>query len=87
MGITFILSTFSMWWIKVPYFPFGEPDVRGWLVLRAMFGFVGLFTLYCKSMTPVEPNRDTKSLLILPKIPCTTSLWPRPQSSASSSPS
>ncbi|KAJ0122755.1 hypothetical protein J7T55_003271 [Diaporthe amygdali] len=46
MGITFILSTLYMWWTSVPYFPLGHPEVRGWLVLRALFGFVGLFTLY-----------------------------------------
>ncbi|KAI3399774.1 hypothetical protein diail_5570 [Diaporthe ilicicola] len=46
MGITLILSTLYMWWTKVPYFPLGHPQIRGWLVLRALFGFVGLFTLY-----------------------------------------
>lgn len=48
MGVTFILSTLYMWWTKVPYFPFGNPEIRGWLVLRALFGFMGLFTLYCE---------------------------------------
>ncbi|KUI57149.1 hypothetical protein VP1G_04416 [Cytospora mali] len=46
MGVTFILSSLYMWWRSVPYFPFGNPQVRGWLVLRASFGFMGLFTLY-----------------------------------------
>lgn len=46
MGITLILSTLYMWWTSVPYFPLGHPAIRGWLVLRALFGFVGLFTLY-----------------------------------------
>ncbi|KUI70900.1 hypothetical protein VM1G_05780 [Cytospora mali] len=46
MGVTFILSSLYMWWRSVPYFPFGNPEVRGWLVLRASFGFMGLFTLY-----------------------------------------
>ncbi|POS76863.1 hypothetical protein DHEL01_v204749 [Diaporthe helianthi] len=46
MGITFILSTLYMWWTSVPHFPLGHPEIRGWLVLRALFGFVGLFTLY-----------------------------------------
>ncbi|KAK7744077.1 hypothetical protein SLS53_003595 [Cytospora paraplurivora] len=46
MGVTFILSTLYMWWKQVPYFPLGNPEVRLWLVLRALFGFVGLFTLY-----------------------------------------
>lgn len=48
MGVTFILSSLYMWWRNVPYFPLGNPQVRGWLVLRALFGFMGLFTLYCK---------------------------------------
>lgn len=47
MAITCVLSTIYMWWIKVPHFPLGHPDVRGWLVLRALFGFGGLFSLYC----------------------------------------
>lgn len=46
MGITLVLSTLYMWWTSVPYFPLGHPEIRGWLVLRALFGFVGLFTLY-----------------------------------------
>lgn len=49
MGVTLILSTLYMWWTKVPYFPLGHPQIRGWLVLRALFGFLGLFTLYCKT--------------------------------------
>lgn len=57
MGITFVLSTIYMWWIQVPYFPLGNPQVRGWLVLRALFGFTGLFSLYCKSqLTTTCPN-------------------------------
>lgn len=35
-----------MWYIKVPHFPFGPPEVRGWLVLRGLSGFIGLFSLY-----------------------------------------
>ncbi|KAJ4424931.1 hypothetical protein N0V82_000435 [Gnomoniopsis sp. IMI 355080] len=46
MAITSILSFIYMWWINVPHFPLGDPKVRGWLVLRALFGFVGLFSLY-----------------------------------------
>jgi drug/metabolite transporter (DMT)-like permease len=46
MGMTFILSTIYMWWTKVPDFPLGAPSVRGWLILRALFGFGGLFCLY-----------------------------------------
>jgi hypothetical protein len=50
MGTTFVLSSIYMWWNKVPDFPLGKPAVRGWLILRALFGFFGLFCLYCKSL-------------------------------------
>ncbi|KFX92355.1 hypothetical protein O988_07309, partial [Pseudogymnoascus sp. VKM F-3808] len=46
MSTTFVLSSLYMWWTKVPDFPLGRPDVRGWLVVRALFGFFGLFCLY-----------------------------------------
>jgi hypothetical protein len=49
MGITFILSSAYMWWRKVPDFPLGARSVRGWLLLRAAFGFGGLYCLYCMS--------------------------------------
>lgn len=48
MGITFILSSAYMWWTKVPDFPLGARSVRGWLTLRAAFGFGGLYCLYCE---------------------------------------
>ncbi|KAH8730019.1 hypothetical protein GQ44DRAFT_644956 [Phaeosphaeriaceae sp. PMI808] len=46
MGITFILSSAYMWWKNVPDFPLGARSVRKWLVLRASFGFGGLYCLY-----------------------------------------
>jgi drug/metabolite transporter (DMT)-like permease len=48
MGITFILSSVYMWWTRVPDFPLGAQGVRGWLILRAAFGFGGLYCLYCE---------------------------------------
>lgn len=48
MGITFILSSVYMWYTQVPDLPLGAPSVRGWLVLRAVFGFGGLYCLYCE---------------------------------------
>lgn len=48
MSITALLSTVYMWYTKVPDFPLGAPAVRGWLILRALAGFFGLFCLYCK---------------------------------------
>lgn len=46
MGVTSILSFLYMWYTQVPHFPLGLPAVRGWLVLRGLCGFVGLFSLY-----------------------------------------
>ncbi|CZR53520.1 related to DUF6 domain protein [Phialocephala subalpina] len=46
MITTLILSTFYMWWTKVPNFLLGDRSVRPWLLLRAVFGFAGLFCLY-----------------------------------------
>lgn len=48
MSITALLSTLYMWYTRVPDFPLGAPAVRGWLILRALAGFFGLFCLYCK---------------------------------------
>jgi hypothetical protein len=50
MSITALLSTLYMWYTKVPDFPLGAPAVRGWLILRALAGFFGLFCLYCKNI-------------------------------------
>ena len=63
MGITFVLSTIYMWWTKVPDFPLGAPSVRGWLILRALFGFGGLFCLYCEYSVPSDyfENKDLKT--------------------------
>ena len=47
MGGTFVLSSLYMWVTKVPDFPLGQAKVRGLLVIRALFGFFGLFCLYC----------------------------------------
>ncbi|KAI4833653.1 hypothetical protein E4T44_09304 [Aureobasidium sp. EXF-8845] len=46
MSITALLSTLYMWYTNVPDFPLGAPAVRGWLILRALAGFFGLFCLY-----------------------------------------
>ncbi|KAG9635376.1 hypothetical protein KCU64_g15042, partial [Aureobasidium melanogenum] len=46
MSITALLSTIYMWYTKVSDFPLGAPAVRGWLILRALAGFFGLFCLY-----------------------------------------
>ncbi|KAH0254579.1 hypothetical protein KCU91_g17932, partial [Aureobasidium melanogenum] len=46
MSVTALLSTIYMWYTKVPDFSLGAPAVRGWLILRALAGFFGLFCLY-----------------------------------------
>jgi drug/metabolite transporter (DMT)-like permease len=71
MGITFLLSSFYLWYNKVPDFPFGAPGVRPWLILRACFGFGGLFCLYCTSSPPLPlttkfPNNPIDSVHYLP---------------------
>ena len=48
MGITFILSNLYMWLTNVPDFPLGPQSVRGWLLLRAVSGFAGLYCLFCE---------------------------------------
>lgn len=46
MSVTFALSSMYLWWNQIPDFPFGKPSVRPLLILRALFGFGGLFCLY-----------------------------------------
>jgi len=70
MGITFILSSLYMWWTKVPGFPLGAPSIRGWLVVRALFGFFGLFCLYCESsLCSILPS-SIPNLLFLVLVWC-----------------
>lgn len=45
-----------MWRTKVPDFPFGDSGVRYWLIARALFGFFGLFCLYCKCIGQLVSN-------------------------------
>ena len=48
MSATSIFSLLYMWHQKIPDAPFGDPHVRGLLILRGMAGFIGLFGIYCK---------------------------------------
>ncbi|EDO18246.1 hypothetical protein Kpol_543p75 [Vanderwaltozyma polyspora DSM 70294] len=34
----------------IPYVPFGNPQVRQWLILRGIFGFIGVFGMYFSLM-------------------------------------
>jgi hypothetical protein len=54
MGMTLVLSSVYMWLTKVPDFPLGKRSVRGFLVVRALFGFFGLWCLYCKSYSFIQ---------------------------------
>jgi len=47
MGLTMLLCIGYMWWIKVPYFPFGMKEVRPLLVMRGLSGFFGIYGMYC----------------------------------------
>lgn len=48
MAITVLCSTWYMWWAKTKDFPFGGKEVRWLLVARGLFGFFGVFGMYCK---------------------------------------
>lgn len=37
-----------MWYKRTEHFPFGMKDVRPLLVARGLFGFFGVFGIYCK---------------------------------------
>lgn len=49
MGITVICASVYMWYKKTEHFPFGMREVRPLLVARGLFGFFGVFGMYCKS--------------------------------------
>lgn len=38
-----------MWYKNTEHFPFGLREVRPLLVARGLFGFFGVFGMYCKS--------------------------------------
>ncbi|KAL1797240.1 hypothetical protein ACET3X_003846 [Alternaria dauci] len=48
MSITTACSSFYMWYKKTEHFPFGMKEVRSLLVARGLFGFFGVFGMYCK---------------------------------------
>jgi hypothetical protein len=49
MAITVMCASFYMWYKKTEHFPFGMKEVRSLLVARGLFGFFGVFGMYCKS--------------------------------------
>jgi hypothetical protein len=50
MSITVVASTIYMWYTKTEHFPFGMREVRPLLIARGLFGFFGVFGMYCKSL-------------------------------------
>lgn len=48
MSITVVCSTWYMWYARTKDFPFGIREVRWLLVARGLFGFFGVFGMYCK---------------------------------------
>jgi hypothetical protein len=49
MGITVLCASVYMWYKKTEHFPFGMREVRPLLIARGLFGFFGVFGMYCKS--------------------------------------
>lgn len=50
MGITVLCASAYMWYKKTEYFPFGMREVRPLLIARGLFGFFGVFGMYCESI-------------------------------------
>lgn len=48
MGITVACASLYMWYKKIEHFPWGMREVRPLLVARGLFGFFGVFGMYCK---------------------------------------
>lgn len=49
MGITVLCASVYMWYKKTEHFPFGMREVRPLLIARGLFGFFGVFGMYCES--------------------------------------
>jgi hypothetical protein len=49
MGITVLCASVYMWYKSTEHFPFGMREVRSLLIARGLFGFFGVFGMYCKS--------------------------------------
>jgi len=61
MLITTVLSTFYMWYTKIPHFPFGLPEVRWLLALRGVGGFFGVFGMYCKALAYILTSSPSRT--------------------------
>jgi hypothetical protein len=49
MSITVLCASLYMWYKETEHFPLGMKEVRPILVARGLFGFFGIFGMYCKS--------------------------------------
>lgn len=47
-SITVVLCCAYMFYKGIPDFPFGKRDIRVLLCFRGLFGFFGVFGMYCK---------------------------------------
>ena len=64
MGITVLCASVYMWYKKTEYFPLGMREVRPLLVARGLFGFFGVFGMYCKSV-PLLNRYSARCLLLV----------------------
>lgn len=60
MSITVVCSSWYMWRSRTKDFPFGMKEVRALLVARGLFGFFGVFGMYCECPHP-PPLSHSKS--------------------------
>src|SRR5689334_3537696 len=69
MGITVLFSSLYMWYTKTEHFPLGLKEVRSLLIARGLFGFFGVFGMYCELLGIVlfaHTDCFSDSLLYLP---------------------
>jgi hypothetical protein len=52
MLCTTVIGSIYMWYHNIPHFPLGQSGIRKLLILRGTAGFIGLFGLYCKILSP-----------------------------------
>lgn len=60
MSITVVCSSWYMWRSKTKDFPLGMKEVRALLVARGLFGFFGVFGMYCERFSSPHFSRETR---------------------------
>lgn len=75
MGITVICASVYMWYKKTEHFPFGMREVRPLLVARGLFGFFGVFGMYCKSFAGTVDSRLVLTVLDICCAHTTLEIW------------